>query len=93
MRRQSSSVDGALDMLFNAFRIGKLLRVYAAVDPKRRRRALRRGHSRLLDLLKREIADAILTPVLIVKVPPLSFIYSEAFSFHRRPQQRPVPTL
>jgi hypothetical protein len=44
------------------------------------------AHSRLLDLLKLEIANQIFSPVLIIEVPPLSFINREALGFHRRTQ-------
>jgi len=39
------------------------------------------------------VADAIPLPILVVEVPPLRFIHSEAFGFHRASQEIAVPAL
>src|SRR4051812_46589786 len=49
--------------------------------------------SRLLDLLEGHVADPVLPPVFIIKVPPFGFVYGEPFGLHRGAQQRPMPTL
>lgn len=39
--------------------------------------------SPLLDLLECYVADVILLPVLVIKMPPFGFVDSEALGFHR----------
>src|SRR5262245_20608955 len=44
-------------------------------------------------LIERDISDSVFLPVLVIEVPPLSFVDSEAFRFHLPAQQVAVPTL
>jgi len=44
------------------------------------------------DLLKRDVLNRVFVPILIVEVPPLRRVHSEALFLHLPPQQVPMST-